>query len=58
MTMHNAEAEGLTCREAIRLFGEYLELSLTPDRLAELRDRAAKHGLIFFSAPFPQLLSG
>jgi len=39
--MHNAEAEGLTCREAIRLFGEYLELSLTPDRLAELEKHLA-----------------
>jgi N-acetylneuraminate synthase/N,N'-diacetyllegionaminate synthase len=29
-------------------------LELGADRLAELRDRAAKHGLIFFSAPFDE----
>jgi N-acetylneuraminate synthase/N,N'-diacetyllegionaminate synthase len=29
-------------------------LELGTDRLAELRDRAAKHGLIFFSAPFDE----
>ena len=29
-------------------------LELGPDRLAELRDRAAKHGLVFFSAPFDE----
>jgi N-acetylneuraminate synthase/N,N'-diacetyllegionaminate synthase len=29
-------------------------LELGADRLAELRDRAAKHGLVFFSAPFDE----
>src|SRR6267142_2472010 len=29
-------------------------LELGPDRLAELRDRAAKHGLVLFSAPFDE----
>ena len=29
-------------------------LELGTDRLAELRDRAAKHGLVFFSAPFDE----
>ncbi len=41
MTAHEAETEGLTCREAIGLLGEYLEGSLTPGQLAELGEHLA-----------------
>ena len=42
MTAHEAEAEGLTCREAIGLLADYLEATLTQAELAELEAHLAE----------------
>jgi anti-sigma factor RsiW len=42
MTAHEAEASGLTCREAIGLLADYLESALTQAQLAELEAHLAE----------------
>ena len=44
MATSEAGAEGLTCREAIGLLGQYLEASLTPGQLAKLEEHLAACG--------------
>jgi anti-sigma factor RsiW len=41
MTANEAEAKGLTCREAIRGLADYLEVALTEEELVELEAHLA-----------------
>lgn len=41
MTAHEAETEGLTCRDVIGLLADYLELALGKDRVEELEAHLA-----------------
>ena len=41
MAAHEAESEGLTCREAIGLLADYLETALSPERVRDLEAHLA-----------------